>query len=500
MIAELARNGSKIFLARPRRFGKSLLVSTFSSLFEFGLRDFAGLKIEKVWKDRLYDVVRLDFSEILEFHSSERFDEIFYRWLTDRFERIGFEPVPGRDILSQLSLWLETRTKEANPFVLLIDEYDAPLTACLDDSASFERVRAVLSAFYLTVKANEGCLRFFFMTGITKLSNTGIFSAFNNLTDISLTTDYSTILGYTAEEILLSFRSHLDRAAGILGMRSAEILQALAEHYDGYCFDPDGKNHVFTPWSVLSFLNSPRSGFINYWYRTGGRPSVLMKYLRGHRLADPSHYLEPKAVSLAELSASGQYDEISAETLLTQTGYLTIKGPLGAGYVALGYPNLEVSASMAQLYADELLRNATPLQSGVPFLAKILTEESAAAVIRQFNLVFNAIDYQRFPIRDEASCRAYLQVLLIGAAMMPTVENHSALGRSDLEVQAGTRHWVFEIKFARTGEDPALRLAEGLEQLKTRRYGLKIGSEELRRMALVFSEEQREFILWETMD
>lgn len=296
---------------------------------------------------------------------------MFYTRVSAKFREVGFiECDNGDDFVTQLSSWL--RSLEDSSLVLLIDEYDAPLTACLNDSELFRSVRSIMSDLFLTLKSNEGCLRFFFMTGITKFSNTSIFSAFNNFQDISLDTDYGTLLGYTEDEIKHYFGQYLSRAAKDLSMTENQVLDHLKKNYNGFCFDEQAQTHVFCPWSVLNFLNRPKRGFQNYWYSSGGQPTVLMNYLSQHALAQPMNYSEIKMIRLSDLNASRQYDEISLDVLLTQAGYLTIRSVMKNGYAVLGYPNQEVSLSMAQLYADELLRGQPLEKPEEPAIADVL--------------------------------------------------------------------------------------------------------------------------------
>ena len=397
----------KLLLVRPRRFGKSLLISTFESLFKNGLKDFKGLAIEKYWCDKKYQVVRLDLSEIKEFSTADEFEQKFYEKLITKFSGVGFQyKNNGLLLMTQLSEWLSLL--EPSCLVVLIDEYDAPLTNCLDQPNLFKEVRSAISELFLTLKSNEGCLRFFFMTGITKLSNTSIFSAFNNLEDISLYPKYGTLLGYTEEEIKLYFKDYLSRAAAQLGMAEDQILEQLRANYDGFSFDQNASSHVYCPWSVLKFFNYPELSFQNYWYASGGQPSVLKKYLMNHELEKPISFDQVKQVRLSELIAAQQYNDLSIDVLLTQSGYLTIKSVLKNGYAVLGYPNQEVALSMAQLYSDELLKG-NPLEDPQgPMISDIMATGSTEEVVKAFNRAVNAIDYQRYPIMDEASCRAYL--------------------------------------------------------------------------------------------
>lgn len=161
----------------------------------------------------------------------------------------------GEDISSvtrQISERLSEQ--ENNSLVVLIDEYDAPLTACLDDPELFNKVRGLLSSFYAVLKSNDRVLRFMFITGITKFNKASIFSALNNLSDLSLTPRYGTLLGYTHQEIQEYFGGYLAKASEILGIKKEELLEQLTKHYDGFCFEETATQKVFTPWSLLSFF------------------------------------------------------------------------------------------------------------------------------------------------------------------------------------------------------------------------------------------------------
>ena len=308
---------------------------------------------------------------------------------------------------------------------------------------------------------------------------------------------FGTLLGYTQEEIIENFSEYLTSAAQKLKVSEQDLLDQLKLHYDGFCFDSSAKTHVYCPWSVLNFLNYPELGFQNYWYKSGGQPTVLLKFLVNHALEKPVDYAEDKLIRLSDLNTASQYDEICLDALLTQAGYLTISEVLKNGYAVLTYPNKEVAVSMAQLYADELLKGRPLEHSRGPLIADVMAGGRVEDVIYVFNKTVTSIDYSRFPISDESTCRAYLQVLLIGAAMLPRVEVHNALGRSDLEVEIGTRHWVFEFKFARHSSQVQSLLSQGLEQLKANRYGEQTTSNELIRVVLFFCEENRKFVAWQ---
>lgn len=414
LIFDLASKAEKFFLARPRRFGKSLLISTFESLFKYGLRDFHGLEIEKLWKEKnTFNVVRIDFLEIKNYLSAGDFSSKLDSLLVRRFQEFGFvyAPNPLSSPIDQISDWL--RRQPVNSFVILIDEYDSPLTACLNDKKLFEKVRSRLAEFYSALKSNDEQIRFLFITGITKFSKTSIFSELNNLSDISLDHRYCNLLGYTSEEIKSYFGGYLKRAADTVQISTQELFLELIKHYDGFCFDRLVSEHVFAPWSVLKFLSSPENGFIDYWFESGGKPTALTQYFKSHTMADPAQFDKEKLVPFSDLTGSSDAETLSDVALLTQAGYLTLKKIVGStAYV--GYPNVEVKKAMALLYTGQLLSSKTVEQVGADNIAYRLATENPESIVHLLNCLFRSIDYQKYPVKDEYSLRAFVQVFFCG--------------------------------------------------------------------------------------
>ena len=494
-VYELASERQKYFLARPRRFGKSLLISTFETLFRDGLKNFEGLKIEKLWKEvNTFSVVRLDFSR-LKSTDRENFDSLLAEYLSHRFSAVGFAESPGGSILNQLEAFLMKLPDSS--LVVLIDEYDAPLTTVINDKLGFARVREALSAFFALLKSNDRVIRFLFLTGITKFNKLSIFSELNNLNDISLSPRYGSLLGYTHSEVKEYFSDYLLRASKLLGLDEMRLLDDLTKQYDGFCFEETARQKVFAPWSLLKFMAEPERGLKNYWFESGGKPAVLLEYLKSHALKDPEEYARDKTIALSELAGSSDVETLSDIGLLTQAGYLTIKSVEFGNTVFLDYPNLEVKRAMAQLYTEHLLDGKVAGQVGAGPIVKVLYEESAESVFHILNRLFLAIDYQRYPVRDEASLRAYVQVYFAGAGLDVKVEHHNAHGRSDLEVNAGNRHWIFEFKVVQGNKGETEKLSEAVEQIKQRHYGDQQYSQEVKRVALVFSIEDRKFVKWQ---
>lgn len=497
-IYQLASLRQKFFLTRPRRFGKSLLISTFASLFRDGLKYFSGLAIEKLWRDNTYNVVEIDFSKVKGFTTFQEFEKNVRSVVVRAFAKGGFvfDKADESDWIGQISDWMEGLP--ANSLVLLIDEYDAPHTECLNNKELFDKIRKFFTGFYANIKSNDACLRFMFMTGIAKFNQTGIFSELNNLTDISLDPLYSTLLGYTDEDIQRYFSGYLQSASDALSMTPENIHAHLRKNYDGYCFDDEVSQHLYTPWSVLNFFSRPSRGFINYWMRSGGTLTLLQKYLHSHALKTPAEYAVDQLVKYADLDCSTDLDHINDVALLTQAGYLTIKKrSLNSFWV--GYPNKEVAVSLAQLYSEKLLHDRDLTAVKADSIVPALEEGDIPNLFESANRAFAALYYVKYPITEERFVQSYLQVFMVGAGFTVRSETGNAWGRSDLEVDAEKVHWVIELKFQRKGDNAGTLLSEAVRQIQDRNYGAS-SSKPLIRAAAVFSEEKRAFVCWQNAD
>ena len=235
---------------------------------------------------------------------------------------------------------------------------------------------------------------------------------------------------------------------------------------------------------------------MDYWFESGGKPAVLLQYLKSHSLRNPEEYGRVKTIPLSSISGASDVETLSDLELLFQTGYLTIKAVQDGETVYLDYPNLEVSRAMARLYVELLLNGKVAGQVGAGSIVKVLSEESAESVFHILNRLFLSIEYQRYPVRDEASLRAFIQVYLAGAGLKPRIVHHNAYGRSDLEVAVSDRYWTFELKIVREGERPQDKLEEGLEQMLRRHYGEQARQRIVKQVVLVYSIKERQFVKW----
>ena len=266
IIASIAKYDNPLFLSRPRRFGKSTLVSTFHELFANGLEKFQGLKIvtDDLWHDKTYKVIHLDFSGIKNDSDAASFLNKLSQLLLSAFSLADINFTLNKE--DPISMFRNSvQVMDNGSLVLLIDEYDAPLTEVMSDKNNFDLKQGILSEFFATVKMLSNKFRFIFITGVTRFSNTSIFSAFNNIEDISFDSDYGDVVGYTQEELELYFHDYLNNAVEVINNDLGEIkytyeslLDDLKLNYDGYSFDKRCKYHIYNPWSILNFLKKPQ--------------------------------------------------------------------------------------------------------------------------------------------------------------------------------------------------------------------------------------------------
>ncbi|MCI6797579.1 MAG: ATP-binding protein [Succinatimonas sp.] len=500
LIYDLINNGSFYFLSRPRRFGKTLLLSAFDSLFKHGLRDFKGLEIEKLWREnKTYKVIRLDFTACSGFGNPEEFKNMFAALLKRSCFISGLQ-LPHLDpdlgienVLDQFEVAVNALDDEL--IVLLIDEYDYPLNVCLDEPVLFNKVSAELANFYSCLKRLSGHFKFLFITGICRYRNLSGFTSGNYITDISMSPSYGALLGYTDEELQRYFGQHISKAASVLKITQKECVLSLKKHYDGFCFDHLASTHVFVPWSTLSFLNDPANGFRNYWFESAGHGKVILNYLKKHSLKHPDEYGQDRLVTLKEISSSKELDDISDVALLNETGYLTIKGNEGNDRLILNYPNAEVSDSMATLYMETMFGGRIPESTAKLTAQEIFLQKNIDEILDGLNKVFSCVDYMNYPVNSEASLRSHLQMYLIGSYIGVDVEHHNAFGRSDLEFVINDNFFVIELKFARKGDDEKILLNKALVQIRQKHYGDQLLEKKNQiKMALVFSESKRQFV------
>ena len=312
LLYQLATGGVYYFLSRPRRFGKSLLVSTLAELFQGNQALFEGLWIHDRWDwSKTYPV--LDFRFNKSSYKISGLETFLYEELADRAKTYGII-LEKSSYPAQLEELIIGLSRQHGQVVVLIDEYDKPILDYLHDVEQAKAHREVLKNFYSVLKPLDPHLRFVLLTGVSKFSRVSIFSELNNLLDLTIYSDYATLLGYTQEELEHYFAERIDQLAPQFGGR-ADLLNQIKQWYNGYSWD--AKHFVYNPFSILNFF--AKKSFENFWFETG-TPTFLIKLLNRERQYDLEDVqARPLVFSSFEL------ERIQPLALLFQTGYVTIK-------------------------------------------------------------------------------------------------------------------------------------------------------------------------------
>ncbi|WP_297608389.1 AAA family ATPase [uncultured Sutterella sp.] len=494
LLQSMIARSKLVFLARPRRFGKSLLVSTLSELFANGLEKFSGLKIEKTWDDRTYKVMKLDFSRLMGNDSIEGFLQALDDRLVLNIAEAGFD-VPETVRLDPVLRWEKfLASLKEDSLVLLVDEYDAPLTEKLHHPDLFEKIRNVISNFFGALKTYSGRFRFVFITGIMRFQQAALFSNFNDIRDISFMALYGGLLGFTEAEIKGSFGPWIEHAAAVRGEAYESVLKRLKVQYDGFCFDSSGKTHVYAPWSVLNFLSYPEEGYDNYWFQSGSGTSALLRnYFRTHQLFDPAKFDRPIYTTIASLRSSSHVATLDDTQILAHTGYLTIKDASPDGMIALGFPNEEVRQSLGMLLKTTFWPSDFERNELTSAFCSALVEKDPQKVLSVLNSIVHHLDYQNFTLTTESAVRQLLQIFCLGGGLKTRIETHSPRGRSDLEISLRQLDVVFEVKHVRNAAEGEKALERALTQIQERDYGNNIPGRDLVRFGIVFAEDARRF-------
>ena len=500
IINQFASKKGPFFISRPRRFGKSTLINTLHELFAHGLEKFKGLKIEPLWKDKTYKVLHLDFSVFKETPSIGSFNNDFMDSLRFSLERAGIEPTKEKVDFPAKLLEKSIENEDERAVVLLVDEYDAPLTAVLNDSNEFEDRRKILSNFYFTVKSFQVKFRFIFITGVTYYSHTSIFSAFNHLTDLTLDSDYGALLGYTSDELESYFSEYIDNAVETLNRKfpterytHEKVVEELKRNYDGYSFDEDCMHHVYNPWSILNFLKSPHRGFIPYWVSSGGStPTFLVNYLKQGLKKYNSNELQ----SLLGIDSTVNKDtdslypsienisNIDLFAILYQAGYFCIKSAFD-GYFKVGIPNLEVKKAYSNLVLNQLTKSQDSKLRFIEPFKEVLASGNLDKIKELFNTLINEFSYETVKKFNEACFRDVLKLAMLTFNVSASTEVMGACGRADITAEAGKYLYVFELKVTDNSKDIATKLSEAKEQIIKNKYARRLTDKTVIPVALV---------------
>lgn len=455
-IYQLVKEKGYYFLSRPRRFGKSLLVSTLKELFSGQKELFKDLWIytsDYEWKE--YPVIHLDFSSIDHNTSQQLANNL--EWKLKQIAQEHAIDISRAPSSGSMLVELVTQLSKKNKVIILIDEYDKPILDHIHNLEEAKKQREVLKSFYGTIKGLDPYLRAVFLTGVTRFAKTSVFSGLNNLNDISSKTESAALLGYTQEEISRYFTSYIDEFAPLVGKTAEEIAQELKTWYNGFRFSKEDVK-VYNPFSITYCFHDKELS--NYWFKSG-TPSFLI------------HLLKQKAENLKDfknikIDATGlesfEIDEIPLITLLFQTGYLTISDydPKTKLFV-LNYPNYEVAESFTEYLLAAFTQTKTV--DVKQFSINLLDALKAHNFDRFCDLLktfFAHIPYQ-LHVKNEHFYHVLMQALFTLLSLDAQSEYSTDKGRADLVLELENEVFVFEFKF-----DSSAQIA--LQQIKDRNY------------------------------
>ncbi len=481
-VQKLLDEGKYYFLSRPRRFGKSLFLDTLRQAFLGNKELFTGLYLENHWDwAKKYPVIYISFGAgviqdveelvetqriILEEHAEDYQVVLVYKNIKDRF----------------LELIKKLYKRYGQKVVVLIDEYDKPILDNIDRKELAIEIREALKNFYSVIKDADPYLKFCFITGVSKFSKVSLFSGLNNLEDISLSESYATICGYTQEEFERVFSERLE------GLD----LEKVRVWYNGYNFLGEP---VYNPFDILLYLKL--RDFRPFWFETG-TPTFLIKLLVENR------YLIPSLESIEateKILSSFDVDYIEPETLLFQTGYLTIKKRerLGTATIyTLGYPNLEVKSSFADCLLDYLCRARGRKEKNFIKIYRSLEGCDLEGIREVFQSFFSSIPYDWYRKNDLAGYEGYYASIFYcyftALGLDVRVEEATSHGRLDMAVILEDRVYLFEFKVVEL--EPG---GKALEQLKENRYYEKYKGKyrEIYLIGVEFSKEERNIVGFE---
>ena len=482
-LVDLIDTGKIYFLARPRRFGKSLTISTFDALFSGKKELFKGLYAEEFLNRPDFvpsPVIRLDMSCVAADCGIDALKKSIQQLIIEHANKLKVElPKDLQESDMLRNLIINAVTKYHQKVVVLLDEYDKPYTDFVNNPEMAEKVRDVLRSFYVQIKANDEYIRFTFITGISKFAKVGIFSTLNTPIDISLMPKYAEICGYTEDEIIRYFPDYLEETANEQQMTPDELIKTMRSYYNGFSFDDEAKARLYNPYSTLLFFTEQK--FYNYWMDSG-RSKVIADYLKNRNLTVEQFRSYPISRDFAK--SPGDVDTAPPEGFLYQCGYLTLR-PGITDCLSLDYPNTEVLNSMSALLVQNILRDSDEDFSHCrnDLLRGLMTLHDKL-IVSAFNRLLAGIPYDDFSKAAQKSIidndynikpqewlyRSSILSFLRGCGVVVAAEMHTNLGRADLVVSHKGKTWVIEIKVAYEGESPAQKAEEALQQIMDRNY------------------------------
>ena len=458
------------FLSRPRRFGKSLTVSTLKELFEGNRTLFKGLWIDDKWDWSVtHPVIHISFARLN--YQGLGLAGALQDEMKDWAKHFGVS-LTKTDYKDQFEELIKALYETHGTVVILIDEYDKPIIDYLEkaDMPQAKVNQKVMKNFYSVLKDAEDYLRLLFITGVSKFSKVSIFSDLNHLTDLTLHEDYTTMIGYTHEELESYFEGHIESVRVRQGITRAELLEQMKDWYDGFSWD--GIHQLYNPFGTLTFLNE--KVFSNTWFSTA-TPTFLINLMKERGVFKYEQQWMSK-LSLEKYDL----DNLDLIPLLFQTGYLTVKQKdIKNGDMLLDYPNREVRDGMYQFLLDDLTRNAYQTSSSITVkdLSKAFIANDLEQVKLIIDILFTDLPAPLFEPKQKDDKRKELELserffhgvihlIFKYLGIFIDSEVYSSFGRADSVVTTATHIYIFEFKYNRSGKT-------AFDQIIKKNYGDK---------------------------
>ncbi len=478
----------QFFLSRPRRFGKSLTLSTLESVFRGEKELFKGLYIyDKPLEWKPYPIIRMSMNKLsaptcLEFEENLNME---LDWLAQKQEiALG-----ARRPAAKFRELIQTMSADSSKIVILIDEYDKPILDNILNRKEVLEIRTLLKQFYGMIKAMEEHIRFSFITGVSKFTQVSIFSDLNNLDDMTLMPEYGTICGFTREECEHYFAEWIEENSVKNGLSRDAYLEKLERTYDGLRFSKKPVT-VYNPVSFTKAMD--HGGFDHYWFETG-TPSFLLQLLR----ENDYNITEFEGIRLtSNMFSSYEIEELRVEPLLYQTGYLTILDYDEPSRIyTLGYPNQEVKQSFVERLVDYFTpvpKERTPTL--LDHLCQALADHDLEAMFEVLKVFYARVDYS-IKIKQEKYYQSIFYILFTLLGYRIRVEENTSKGRMDAVVETDERIYIFEFKLNMSAE-------EAIEQIKDREYYRKYTLEDrpLTLVGVSFNKDTGEIAAWKAVE
>ena len=451
----LKDGGTYYFLSRPRRFGKSLLISTLKALFSGQQELFKDLWIYDQIQWKSYPIIHIDFTDIVYSEGTLFFKETIVKSLKENALKYHVKITEKNYKLAFKQLI--TQLAKHEKVVILIDEYDKPIIDFIGNPIALEN-RDILKNFYETMKSCDPYIHFVFLTGVSKFSKVSVFSGLNNLTDLTLHKQFASMTGYTQDELSHYFQPYLEAMVQELNTDTTTLITKIKEWYNGYSWD--GKTFLYNPYSILSLFSQKQ--FNNYWFATG-TPTFLIKLIQEHDFnIQQFEHCEAKA----KIFESYDVDHMNLIALFFQTGYLTIKHIEEIDFTErdyiLSYPNLEVKESLLNHILSDFSQIQQDTGMIISKLGRSLVKNDLDGFFQLMTGLFAGIPSDIFIKDKEAYYHTIIYLILTLMGVRVSAEVHTNKGRIDAVIQTLNHIYIFEFKLG-TAE-------KALEQIEDKKY------------------------------